>query len=338
MSEPQTPLRFCVVGCGRIAQTHLEALAAVDCATLAAVAEPRTEAGLAAVERFGGRHFADALDPTIIDLADAVVIAAPPAYHANLARHFLERGVHVLCEKPLTVGSSDAADLLAVARRTERVLMMASKFRYVDDVIQAKALLASGGLGDVVLYDNAFCGRVGMADRWNADPEIGGGGVLIDNGSHSVDIARYLLGPLAAVQAQRGLSTQGLPVEATARLQFRTATGALGSVDLSWSLAKGTEHYIGVYGTGGTLLVGWKGSRYQQEGSAGWQTFGTGYSKQAAFEAQLRNFVGTVRGTERPLITPEDALASVLAVEAAYRSADSGRWVEVQYPAVGGDA
>jgi len=337
MTQPRTPLRICVVGCGRIAQTHLEAIAAVDSATLTAVAEPRAEAAQAAVERFGGRHFADALDPAIIDLADAVIVAAPPAHHASLAGHYLERGLHVLCEKPLTVGVADAVGLLALAERHERVLMMASKFRYVDDVMQAKALLASGGLGDVVLYDNAFCGRVAMGERWNSNPSVGGGGVLIDNGSHSADIARYLLGPLVAVQAQWGPSTQGLPVEDTARLQFKTRAGALGSVDLSWSLAKGTEHYIGVYGTQGTLLVGWKGSRYQQEGSAGWQTFGSGYSKKAAFESQLRNFVGTIRGEARPLITPEDALASVRVIEAAYRSAGQGRWVEVDYGPGGGD-
>ena len=325
-----TNFTFALVGAGRIAQTHLDALATLPGAGLAAVVEPRQEAGRAAAEQAGCPHFEDYKDPALLGLGlDAALICAPPVLHAGIATYFLDNGVNVLCEKPLTLTSGEAVKLVGHAASKGLTLMMASKFRYVDDVIRAKALIESGMLGKVVLYQNAFCGKVDMAHRWNCDAAVSGGGVLFDNGSHSVDIARYLLGPILAVEAQAGVAAQALKVEDTAHLCFRTQGGVKGSVDLSWSINNSAETYINLYGTEGIILVGWQGSRYKKEGSPDWTSFGGGYDKVAAFSGQLKNFIGTVRGAEQPLITPADALASVQVVETAYRAMAAGAWVEV---------
>jgi predicted dehydrogenase len=169
-----------------------------------------------------------------------------------------------------------------------------------------------------------------MVDRWNSNKEISGGGVLIDNGSHSADIARYLLGPIVDVQAQPGLPNQGLPVEDTVRVQFMTKSGVLGTFDLSWSITKDSKNYIQVYGSEGTLQVGWKGSRYCQDGSTKWIPFGTGYDKTKAFASQHANFIGTLKGREKPIITAEDSLASVQVVETAYRSGSQNNWLRIE--------
>ena len=141
---------------------------------------------------------------------------------------------------------------------------MASKFRYVDDVIRAKQIVDSGILGDVVLFDNAFTARVDMSKRWNSNPDVSGGGVLIDNGTHSVDIARYFLGPLAEVHVVEGRRSQGLKVEDTVQIFVRSEQGAMGTIDLSWSINKELDRYISIYGTQGTVFVGWKEARYRQ--------------------------------------------------------------------------
>ncbi len=322
-------MNFALVGAGRIAQTHLDGLEQVEAANLAAIVEPREDAGRSAAERFSASYYSDHKDPALLEGLDAAIICAPPNHHADIANYFLDNGVHVLCEKPLTPTSAEAAAMVAKAREKGLTLMMASKFRYVDDVIRAKALLDSGLLGKVVIYQNAFCGKVPMGDRWNSDAKVSGGGVLIDNGSHSVDIARYLLGPLESVEAQAGIAAQELDVEDTVHMHFRTDAGTIGSVDLSWSINNNAETYINIYGTEGIILVGWQGSRYKQEGSPRWTEFGSGYNKVAAFSGQINNFIGTVRGTEQPLISPEAALASVQVIEAAYRSMGGGEWVKV---------
>ena len=239
-------VRCALVGLGQIGATHLAAMQDGE-AELVAVAEPR-ESARAIAEGLGLRWFADARHAELATLVDAVVIATPPATHHDLACHFLERGVHVLCEKPHALSSWEARAMLDLARSRGLELMMASKFRYVEDVAEARGLVESGAIGAPVVFENAFCSKVQMKERWNAKKAIAGGGVLIDNGTHSVDIARYLLGPLVEVQALLGPSLQGLEVEDTARLSFRTGGGAFGSADLSWSLAKESESYVAVYG------------------------------------------------------------------------------------------
>ena len=318
---------FALVGAGRIAQTHLDALAELEGAALKAVVEPRQDSGRAVAEQNRCDYHADHLDPALLDGLDGVLICAPPSCHHDIAGYFLDHGVHVLCEKPFTLTTAEAEGLVARAEQKGLCVMMASKFRYVEDVIRAKALIESGILGKAVLYQNAFCGKVDMAERWNSDASVSGGGVLIDNGTHSVDIARYLLGPLRAVEAQAGVAAQALPVEDTAHLCFRTAAGVKGSVDLSWSINNSAATYIDIYGTGGIIQVGWQGSRYKQEGSPDWVEYGSGYNKVAAFKGQLRNFIGTARGEEQPLITPAAAVASVRIIEAAYRSMKQEAWV-----------
>ena len=81
--------------------------------------------------------------------------------------------------------------------------------------------------------------------------------MLIDNGSHAVDIARYLLGPIAQVQVQEGKNVQRLPVEDSVQFFFRTATEVMGTVHLSWSIPKEQDTYVNVYGTEGLLSIGW---------------------------------------------------------------------------------
>jgi predicted dehydrogenase len=324
------PLKFALVGVGRIGTSHLEALSQVEGAALEAVVDPRRAAAEAVAEQKQVRWFESFDNAELLDAIDAVIICTPPNMHYDIARHFLTSGKHVLCEKPLTIASRHAEELVALAEAGNLELMMASKFRYDDDIVKAKAVLEAGILGRVVLYENTFCAKAMMKDRWNASREIAGGGVLIDNGTHAVDVARYLLGPIQEVQAQNGIFAQGLEVEDTARLQFRTKTGVIGMIDLSWSINKESDHFISVFGSEGTLLIGWKGACYKQDGNSRWVRFGEGYDKIGALKKQLENFVGTVCGTARPLIMPEDALASVKAIETAYASTRQNKWLTIE--------
>lgn len=168
-----------------------------------------------------------------------------------------------------------------------------------------------------------------MRKRWNAEKEIAGGGVLIDNGSHSVDIARFLLGPIVKVQAEEGKRVQNLQVEDTSRLYLRTQSDIMGAVDLSWSIHKEMESYIDIYGTEGVLSIGWKCSKYRQSEKLDWIRFGSGYDKIPAFSRQIRNFIGTIKGREMPLINAKDGLESVKVIEAAYKSTAMNKWIKV---------
>jgi predicted dehydrogenase len=325
------PVRFALVGAGGIAQSYAQAFEDCPDGRLVAVADVRTEAARALAERFGCPHYSSHEELAgQADTFDAVIVCTPPSTHEEITAHFLEQRRHVLCEKPFTLDSASARRMLAAAGRAGVLLTMASKFRYVDDVLRARSIMESGILGEIILFENAFTARVDMAGRWNADPRVSGGGVLIDNGAHSVDLMRYFLGPLGDVQVIEGKRVQGLAVEDTVRIFVRSVGGVMGSIDLSWSINKELDSYLNIYGSHGTVAVGWKDSRYRQTSSRDWVVFGKGYNKVQAFRSQIGNFARAIRGEERLRITAEDAVASVEVIEAAYQSLREQHWLNVR--------
>ncbi|MEO1402593.1 MAG: Gfo/Idh/MocA family oxidoreductase [Cyanobacteria bacterium J06635_1] len=323
-------LKFGLVGAGAIAQTHVQAFDNTELAELVGVADIRLEAAKALAESAKCDSFSsyEAMAEQL-DL-DAVVICTPPTTHPEIALYFLNRGVNVLCEKPFSVDVENARKMTEAAQRNGVLITMASKFRYVEDVVKAKSIVQSGILGDIVLFENAFTGRVDMTNRWNSKPAVSGGGVLMDNGTHSVDIMRYFLGPLAEVQVVEGKRIQGLPVEDTVKIFVKSTEGVMGNIDLSWSINKELDYFIRIYGSNGTVSIGWKESKYRQHSSRDWVIFGSGYSKVQSFTNQLNNFSKAIRGEEALLITAADAIASVEVVKAAYQSLDKSNWTRVQ--------
>jgi predicted dehydrogenase len=324
-----SPVRFAVVGAGAISQGYAQALRNTPEAEVVGVADVRPEAARSLAEVLGCGAFeshAALLDATDVE---AVLVCTPPSTHPEICMDFIRAGANVLCEKPFAVHSRDAEAVVEAAREHGVKVTMASKFRYVDDVIRAKQIVDSGILGDVVLFDNAFTARVDMSNRWNSNRAISGGGVLIDNGTHSVDIARYFLGPLSEVHVMEGLRSQGLDVEDTVQIFVRSEKGVMGTIDLSWSINKEQNRYISIYGTQGTVVVGWKESKYRQSSSPDWITFGRGYDKVRAFENQIRNFARAIRGAEALLIDAHDTVASVHVIEAAYASLGQNHWTVV---------
>jgi predicted dehydrogenase len=322
-------LAFGLIGAGGIAQSYVQVFSGVKEAHIAAVADVRLDAAASAAEALGCEAFGSWKELAERESLDAVLICTPPASHAEIAMHFLAKRIAVLCEKPFAVDLAGARELAAASEENHTLLTMASKFRYVQDVIRAKSILASGILGDIILFENVFASRAKMSDRWNSDPAISGGGVLIDNGTHSVDIIRYFLGPIAEVLAVEGKRVQTLAVEDTVQMFVRTPNGARGTIDLSWSIDKERDSYIAIYGSNGTVRIGWKESKFRQATSRDWVVFGSGYDKIGAMRAQVENFCRALRGEEQLLITVDDAIASVAVIEQAYRSLDSARWERV---------
>jgi predicted dehydrogenase len=324
-----TKMRIGLIGAGGIAQTYVQALAHAANAELVGVADIRQAAASALAEKAECPAFTDFESLVTATGCEAAVVCTPPVTHPDICCWLLDRGIHVLCEKPLAIGPDEARLMVAAAERSSAELTMASKFRYVTDVIQARSLIAAGRIGDVVLFENAFTSRVDMGQRWNSDPTISGGGVLIDNGTHSVDIMRYFLGPLAELQVVEGKRVQDIPVEDTVRVFVRSARGVMGSIDLSWSINKELPYYLSIYGSEGTIHVGWKESKLRGKGDADWTVFGRGYDKLQAFAGQLDNFVRSIRGEEASLITLQDALASVEVIDAAYDAMWRANWEKV---------
>ncbi|MDQ6787052.1 MAG: Gfo/Idh/MocA family oxidoreductase [Acidobacteriota bacterium] len=322
-------LKFALIGTGGIAQTYAQAFQSSDCCRLVAVADINQDSAKAFAEPFSAKAYADYKTLAENQTIDAVIISTPPDSHPEIAMYFMQKGVNVLCEKPLCLSIAEARAMIECSEQSNVKFTMATKFRYCADVVKAKAIIASGVLGNIVQFENAFTAKVDMSKRWNSQKEISGGGVLMDNGTHSVDIIRYFLGAIDEVLALETSGTQNLSVDENVKLLAKTKNGVAASVDLTWGINKELPNFISIYGTNGTLHIGWRESKYKLNSSPDWITFGKGYDKVQAFRSKLENFRNAIVEGEELLTKPEDALASVEVIEAAYKSLNQNLWQKV---------
>ena len=326
------PLRCGLVGAGAIAQSYVQALEHCSEARLVAVADSRFDAAWRIGERIRCRSY-DSVERMVSDAGlDVAIVCTPPVTHPDICVYLMEHKIHVLCEKPFAIDSKGAQRMLASSRQAGVIITMASKFRYVEDVTHAKSIIASGMLGDLILFENVFSHRIDMSSRWNSRAEISGGGVLIDNGTHSVDLMHYFLGPLAELHAVEAKRSQGLPVEDTIFLLVRSVNGVLCKVDLSWSVWQQRDSYLDICGTRGSVSVGWKKSVRFDSAHHQRVPLGNGYNKIQAFRSQIDNFARAIRGEEQLLITADDALESVNVIESAYQSLHEKQPVRIYRP------
>ena len=326
-------LKFGLVGAGGIAQAYAQAFNESKCCDLVAVADVREEAATALAEIVGGKSYGDYKQLAALEL-DAVIVATPPVSHREIACFFMNLGTPVLCEKPLCLSVAEAETMINTAAANNVLFTMASKFRYCDDVVKAKGILTSGMLGDVLQFENAFTAKVDMSKRWNSNSEMSGGGVLIDNGTHSVDIIRFFMGGIDSVLVVDAGGTQGLSVDENVKMFAKTKNNVTASVDLTWGINKELPYFISIYGSNGTLHIGWRESKYKLNSSPDWTVFGKGYDKVASFKGKVENFAGALRGEEELFIKAEDAMASVRVIEAAYKSLNQNLWQPVIEKAV----
>jgi UDP-N-acetylglucosamine 3-dehydrogenase len=315
-------MRVGIIGLGRAGAIHLEACRSVPGIEVVALYDPSPVARRSPMAA-GITAYADLSRMLESERLDAVSICAPPADHAGLAVACLERGLHVLCEKPLALTSGETLDMLDAARRNKRRLLVASKFRHVPELVVARDLIRSGALGDPVAFAVSFCSVVDMTGRWNAQRLRSGGGVIIDNGCHALDIIYFLFGSVSRVHATPLKPVQRLAVEDSATLQVWTESGVIGSVDLSWSFATGRDTYLVVHGSRGTLELGWHGSGVKV-GNESWREVGGPYNKLEAHRRMHACFMHSITNGTQPWIGAAECVGVVAAVEAAYRSLRSG--------------
>jgi predicted dehydrogenase len=321
------PTRLAVIGAGGIAGAYVDIVAGSDELEAVVVADVRLPAASALAGRMGCAAVETAEEVLAFE-ADAVVLCTPPVTHLELARFFFDHGVAVLSEKPLAIDRHAAASMAAAAAEAGALLGMATKFRFCADVVAARDLLADGSLGRLRLVENAFTSRVDMGSRWNSDPAISGGGVIVDNGTHSVDLVRFVAGPVAEVLAVESARPDGFVVEDTVTLHLHTEDDVDATVDLSWSIDKSLSDFLHLYGTEGEARVGWRESAWRRYGQD-WQIIGPGYAKVPAMSGAVVQFARALRGEEELAVTPADGIAAAQVVDACYESLRQGAWVKI---------
>jgi predicted dehydrogenase len=317
-----TKLHIGIVGCGNIAGCHAKAYTKLDGIELAAFCDIEEQKAAKFVQQYGGRAFGS-LDAMLdADRLDAVSVATTPTAHRGPAIAALERGVHVLCEKPLAPSAADAAAMVQAADGSKAMLMTGYPYRFRVEPMIAKEWLKGGMIGKPLFAHNSFSGHwAGVVDSWFVRPAISGGGIVLDNGSHSIDLFHYLFGSTRQVHASLSRVNSAIEVEDTALILTEHDSGVSGSIELSWSVPRSHDWYLEIYGTEGTIKIKFGEARYITATSDEWQTRPGCTDFQDGFDRMIAHFVGCLRTGTPPSPSGRDGLRAIEVIEQIYREA-----------------
>ncbi len=274
---------------------------------------------------FGAAAAYDRVDALLADpRLEAIYLATPPALHAAQAIAALEAGKAVLVEKPLAVTTAEAAAMLAAAERTGQRLGVCFPLRANPAVQAIQSWLAAGELGHLVYLRAQLAKWYPLTgDLWRADPRQAGGGVLLDLGSHLLDLAWLLAGPAARITAVLANRAFDVPVEDTACVTVQHESGALAVLELSFAAA-GSDNAVEVYGTQGWLTWRSDGDGERLRRVTGGVEEEVRCAATNVYRSELVEFGRAVRSGAGLLAEAADGLRNVAWVEAAYRSARDG--------------
>jgi len=232
------PLRAVVLGYGFIADLHVRAATTLADVDIVGVSGHQRERAT----DFARRHGIDRVTTDWASMCaepdvDLVIIGTPNSLHAEQTVHALDHAKHVLVEKPMATNTVDADRMIDAAERAERTLAVGQMWRYHPDVIALRDRITAGDFGSIVRTHGWGVHASWGPSGWFTDPELAGGGALIDMGIHAIDIARFLLGDPGAerVRASIGIGRYGeYDVDDDGIVVIDGDNGVRSSVEFGW--------------------------------------------------------------------------------------------------------
>jgi len=334
-------LRVGIVGCGLIGSRRARCAAAAG-DNVVSVADIAVDRAVALAGDHGARVELDwrelVADPEI----DAVVAATFNAALADVALAALDAGKHVLCEKPFGCNTTEALRLFEAASQTDRVVKVGFTLRHHAAVARAHALVANGQIGAPVALRAAYGhgGRPGYDREWRGDPALAGGGELLDQGVHLVDLSRWFLGDFTLVSGALGTWVWRVePLEDNGFALLQTADGHVATIHTSWTQWRNLFR-LEVLGTEGLVTVGGLGGSYgtetlvharrNPEGGAPDERQWAFETGELAWIAEWEEFAGAIREGREPCGSASDGYEAARLVDAIYESARSGETVRLE--------
>jgi len=349
-------VRVAIIGPGKGAQLHAQALAGLREAELVGVIGRDPERA----ERFATAHttrtFGSVEEARSQAGAEALIVCTPHPLHAEHALTGIAAGLHVLVDKPMALTTSEADGMIDAARAHGRILGAVAQRRWYTPVRRIKDAIVAGKIGEPVLGEVVVLGWRGdeyyAMDAWRGTWRGEGGGVLVNQAIHQLDLLVWFFGPVAEVTAAwDNFNHPGIEVEDSAVALIRFANGALASVVASNSQRPGLYAYVHVHGRSGasigvqtdrgSMFVAGLRSEVEPAINDVWTVSGEEglparwRSEDAVAVAevdplihyhqlQLADFVAAIREGREPAISGEDARLTVELLEGLYRSQESG--------------
>ena len=257
-------VKFAIIGCGLIGKKRAACLPKGALAVVCDLDLARVQSLAATMP--GCRAVSDPAEVFASADVDAVIISAVNSALCSLTGDAIRAGKHVLVEKPVAFRASEAEALLALANEKRVIVRTGYNHRFHPAFQKARELADSGALGPLMFIRARYGhgGRVGYDREWRADPKLSGGGELIDQGVHLIDLARWFLGDFTFVDGFAKTYFWDMPVDDNAFLNLRTATDQTAWLHVSCTEWKNTFSFE-IYGRDAKLHIEGLGGSYGTE-------------------------------------------------------------------------
>lgn len=335
MNEPK-PIKVGIIGAGGVAIFHYEGYTAAG-ADIKAIADIDSQARKRRQQQWdipeGYSDYHELLaDPTI----EAVSICLPNALHMPAVLAAAQAGKHILCEKPISLSLERGEAMIRACRDAGIILQIGHHLRAGGAFMKAKQLIDSGQLGRICYL------RLRQAHDWGGATSVkdsfgklanSGGGTLLDNGCHMMDLARFFGGRVHEVYAHMAALKFEIEVEDTSVVSLEFESGAFGTVENAWT-STGWENAFAIYGTEGTLEYSNRAEKpvlrhyFRDSPATEWDATDIAefsFGGLDAHSSAVCSFLEAIRGEHEIICTGDDGLEAVRLVLAAYESARSGK-------------
>lgn len=328
-----------IVGAGLIGAKRAGAIVTSGEGRLLAIADINRNRALSLAEKYGAESIANWKGLVLRKDIDAVIVAVPNAFAAPVVLGALKAGKHVFCEKPLGINSKESLTIVKAARSAGKVVKVGFNHRFHAALLKAHEIFEAGGIGPVLLIRARYGhgGRKGMEKEWRFEKKTSGGGELLDQGVHLIDLARWFAGDFDRVYGFTCTKFWRTTVDdnAFALLSNPRVIVSFHASTTNWKNIFSFE----VFGEDGFLQVDGKGGSYGKEvltygrrkrefGVPDIEVFK--FSREdMSWEREWKNFVRGVAGKEKIVGGAIDGFRANSIVDAIYRSSRLGRQVKI---------
>lgn len=342
-------VRFALVGCGAIGKFRADALSKTQGTSLAVASDVDQSRARALADRAGARVETD-WKRALADDVDAVIISTPPPQHLEMVVAALEAGKHVLCEKPLGRYPEECKQMVLAAQKAGRHLGTGFNYRFYPAIVSAKEFIAAGHLGELD-HIRSFAGHPGgkeFTHPWVHDVSIMGGGALVDNGIHVLDLTQFFLGDVCQVKGYRSSHVWKFKgTEDNAWALLKNTDGKIATVQASWSEWRGYQFWIEIYGTLGCVKASYppmlaQATWFDKPDGKKFRKFWTypvfqvvermksyRYTVTQSFIAEFTAFMKAMRGEQVSAATGYEGMRAVEIAHAVYLASENGDTVDV---------
>lgn len=342
------PIRLAVAGLGAQGKQLIDCLSRTDKAELVGVVDVNSDiADLVSKERSVPRFLSIGdLVKGLGDNVDGLIVSVPNSLHLVTVTEALECGLHTLVEKPMGLSILECDQMISCAKKNDRLLMVGHNILFYEPHLKVRDMINTGEISRPVEFRTRLtCGR--MFGSWRDRAELTGGGLLVDSGQHRFYTARQLMGPVQAVTAWLDTKDPRKVGDETGFVILEFEKGGVGLIDSTFHGPGDTfcdlvelvskDGLIWITGCEADYLQTWSHPPISMEGpllinreGKEWERIETGSDDWAdTVQKSIEHFAACIRGTEVPITSAIEGRTNMAVLEAAYKSGEEGRRVEV---------